>query len=276
MYPKSATNAGDFMPNKFIRFSKKSIYGQKCVNLLLVIQILLILITIILAVLGAKEYLALVVVLGILYITLSIISLKQQNLNEKKSQTSGVIKIPLSVFSSIKLFFYLLVDRLFSTKYSEVPRKIELGNSGAFIQDESREVNAYPIINIFDKAYIKLSRKQGRLMLSTKLIGRDGTVAEIEDNEWKINPNQAFDRNYNNSSLEVKDKHGDVVLQIQLLKDRIRFQGKFYDVNGNCFFIGGNKGCSGVIKNIPPNQTITDNIEPIFRYPSNLHFGELK
>jgi hypothetical protein len=84
----------------------------------------------------------------------------------------------------------------------------------------------------------------------------------------------SFDRNYNKSALEVKDKYGDIVLQILLLSDRIRLEGKFYNETGEGVALIGRK--DGVILNIKHNYSKFDyDLVPIFKYPSNLHFGEL-
>lgn len=46
-------------------------------------------------------------------------------------------------------------------------------------------------------------------------------VAEIVNNEWKVNPQNAWDRNYSADALEVRDPTGDIVLQVKALADRI-------------------------------------------------------
>ncbi len=80
-------------------------------------------------------------------------------------------------------------------------------------------------------------------------------------------------------ALEVKDPTGDIVLQVKLLADRVQFQAKIYDSNGVRWGIGkksGPEGRGGVIeKTGSAHPSLTLKIEHIFKYPSDLHLGEL-
>jgi hypothetical protein len=162
---------------------------------------------------------------------------------------------------------------LFSTNERIYPI-LEIGTSGrGYFWNGTK---GDPMITLPDNQYITIYEDRGQLKLSTKLKGKDGLIAEIVDNKWKINPKESWDRNYNKSALEIKDSEGNIVLQVKLLKDRIQFQGKFYDKNGYENAIVGVEGKDWVRTSEPAdNQSeFGYKIVPIFKYSSKDHLGE--
>jgi tetratricopeptide (TPR) repeat protein len=88
-------------------------------------------------------------------------------------------------------------------------------------------------------------------------------------------PPQTLDRNYTNDLLEVIDGKGNVVIQVRIQEDRIKLNGIFYDSDGNGVAFAPNyKDLKwSVFSGLNPNKQKPD-IEPIFKYPSELHLGE--
>jgi hypothetical protein len=78
--------------------------------------------------------------------------------------------------------------------------------------------------------------------------------------------------------LEIEDAAGHVVLQLKILKDRIRLQGEWWDTQGRGIRLtkGIPSDGSMVIPPGPQNQHIESLIEPIFQYPSQEHWAEFK
>jgi hypothetical protein len=62
-------------------------------------------------------------------------------------------------------------------------------------------------------------------------------VAEIIRNQWKIRPELIWDGNFNRNALEMKNKFGDVILQIVVLDDRIKIQGVWRSASGGFFMV---------------------------------------
>ena len=75
--------------------------------------------------------------------------------------------------------------------------------------------------------------------------------------------------------LEVRGEDGNVMLQVELLKDRVRVQGQWRDSNGGFFMMAKNDDSRnpGGLFITDPNTKVR--IKPMFRYPSELHLGEL-
>jgi hypothetical protein len=109
-------------------------------------------------------------------------------------------------------------------------------------------------------------------------------IASMDRNEWLTNKSFLLDRNFNKNSLEVKDNTGQVVFQVQLKGDEVSLMGIFFKADGRYLVIssfrnpkGTNKGFFAVLGG--PYSKFKEiksmEIEPIFRYPSTLHKGEL-
>ncbi|NID09356.1 hypothetical protein [Fibrivirga algicola] len=69
---------------------------------------------------------------------------------------------------------------------------------------------------------VKLRVRDDKIYVSTTIIGLDKKiVAEIEDNEWSVNPNNYYKRNYDDNSVEVIDQYGHVVLYVELVNPNL-------------------------------------------------------
>jgi hypothetical protein len=206
--------------------------------------------------------LAIGVALVIASLILLTLDLRQQEKEEMASAYAGVLRPDsTTLFSTI--------DRFSTYPY------MEIGDSGVAIQYSGP--SGQPIFSIFEDQPITISKNREQLEVSAKIRGKNGLVAEIENNEWIVKPSQSWDRNYNENALEVKDNSGDVVLQVRLLNDRIQFQGKFYDKYGNGLALVGREDLGGFIieRTGSDYPILTSVIEPMFMNNSLLHFGEI-
>ena len=123
---------------------------------------------------------------------------------------------------------------------------------------------------------IKLEKDHGgKLLVTCRVYDKSGNlVTEITRNQWKISPPpNTFDRNYNDHSVEVRDSSGDIMLQATLFEDRVRVQGRFHTRDGKYLAIG--EGDGGGLMAFSKEQDKGIRITPLFKYPSNAHFGEL-
>lgn len=155
--------------------------------------------------------------------------------------------------------------------------KVEFGNSGAMLIFTGPEGS--PLFTFGRDTKLTIVRDQGRVKISLAIRDKTGRlVAELLKNEWKVNPQNSWDRNYTADALEVRDPSGDVILQVKALADRIQLQAKFYDENGRGFAFGkvpGPQGWGGGLEFTgPAHPQLQMKIDPIFRYPSQSHFGE--
>ncbi|NCO67705.1 MAG: hypothetical protein COY75_01380 [Nitrospirae bacterium CG_4_10_14_0_8_um_filter_41_23] len=165
---------------------------------------------------------------------------------------------------------------LLSTRENAVP-KMELGDGGTIFAFTGPQ--GQPLFKIFDDNALIIIIDDGQVKVSTIIRNKAGTaVAELINNEWKVNKNNTFDRNYSKDAIEVKDNTGDIVLQVKVLDDRIQFQGKFYDSNGKGVALGKHEsGKGGIIEMTGTRHPQLEmKIEPIFQYPSDNHLGEFR
>ena len=160
----------------------------------------------------------------------------------------------------------------------EVYPQLEFGDSGSILKFTGPR--GVPLFKIAEDNDITIELEDGQIKVSTKIRDKTGhLVAEILRNEWKVNPDKSWDRNYSKDALEVRDPTGDVVLQVRLMSDRVQFQAKLYDSAGRGIGFGKAKskeGWGGVIEltgSMHPNLELK--IQPIFKYPSELHLGQL-
>ncbi|MEW6455266.1 MAG: hypothetical protein AB1410_00945 [Acidobacteriota bacterium] len=156
--------------------------------------------------------------------------------------------------------------------------QFEFGDSGAIL--DYRGPEGSPLFKIFEDNCLTIWTENGNLKISTIIRNKKGeVVAELLANEWKIKKEKAFDRNFTKDALEVKDETGDIVLQIRVKDNRVQFQGKFYDGNGQGIAFGKidtPQGAGGIIEITCPDHPILElKIKPIFKYPSEMHLGKL-
>ncbi|MDA2912964.1 hypothetical protein MYX77_03210 [Acidobacteriia bacterium AH_259_A11_L15] len=135
--------------------------------------------------------------------------------------------------------------------------------------------------------HIQLGRNEAAdLVVNTVIKDREGNlIVEIIDNEWRVS-SAAWEKNYTDDALEVKDGRGRVVFQLRLLPDRAEFQVEWWDGHGNGVRIvqqkdrpdspeSDKKGFVIVIMT-PLFHPDDPAIQPIFKYPSRKYFGQLR
>lgn len=157
--------------------------------------------------------------------------------------------------------------------------QLELGDSGTILKFTGKPSQS--IFKIFEDNDLTIVTEDGHLKISIVIRDKNGQViAEIVKNDWKVNPSGSWDRNYSQNALEVKNSQGDIVLQVKLVEDRIQFQAKLYDSDGQGIGFGKIRtpaGWNGLIARTDDEHTeLSFKIEPIFKYPSDLHLGELQ
>src|SRR5262249_43353624 len=102
---------------------------------------------------------------------------------------------------------------------------LEVGSSGVTINLGNQFGSLVPLL---DAAQFTVELVSGVPSVSTKMTDSHGNmIAEIYRNEWKVRPG-AWDRNYSDDALEVKDDRGVIVLQVKVLPDRIQIQGGWW------------------------------------------------
>ena len=162
-------------------------------------------------------------------------------------------------------------DRVIFSVAQQITPKLEGGDSGAIFDFTEHQ----GVITFFRDAHLTIVTEDNQVKLSTVVRDRTGEViAELQKNEWKINPNKSLDRNYTRDALEVKDASGQIILQVKVLTDRVQLQIKGFDSSGQPFALAkiyGPKGWGlGIFKEHPEQLKF----EPMFRYPSDSHLAE--
>jgi hypothetical protein len=180
--------------------------------------------------------------------------------------------------------------------------KLKLGHSDTFLSWQGPQGQS--LLSLFDDNELVIYMEKGRLKLSTQIRDLHGElVAEIIGNEWKLRKDNLWDRNYDKNALEIRDTGGDVILQVVLKQDYVQFGAKMHGRDGAGFGIGsapftqedirrheegalkivaasdGPKEIKvgdviGILEVRPPGHSLELAIEPVFRYPSDLHLGE--
>jgi hypothetical protein len=134
-----------------------------------------------------------------------------------------------------------------------------------------------------------LSERDGYLFITTDVRDESGDlVAVLTNNEWQVNPENTFDRNYSSNALEVIDEQGEVVLQVITTKSDVLLSAVLRDSDGKTLVVGSPDdsaestrlyGTGGVIeiygKGKKSSLKFPFHIPKYFKYPSQNHLGEL-
>jgi hypothetical protein len=146
------------------------------------------------------------------------------------------------------------------------PQILEIGPNGqrlAWNGDQS-----VPMISAYyDKIQMKMVK--GKVYLSTTVHDdAKNLIVEIVDNHWIVSSATAscWDHNYTSNSLEVRDGHGRVVLQVKIMPNVVQLQEEWQwnpgTPNGGIIQSGWYDDKNG--------------IKRIFKYPSELYWGQLR
>lgn len=171
---------------------------------------------------------------------------------------------------------------LFSSAGGGTLPKLEIGDSGATFGYAGP--SGQPLFQIFANSSLTIELINNQVEVSTQIRDKSGHfVAELVRNVWKVTPPPGtWDRNYTDDALEVKDARGRIVLQVRALPDRIQLQGEWWNEQGDGLRIvkrpdlqPGVRG--GLLQPLTRNSDPDEpRIEPLFEYPSDQHFGQLK
>jgi len=75
--------------------------------------------------------------------------------------------------------------------------------------------------------------KNNKFLVSLKIKDRNGNlIFDLNRGEWAINKNAVFSVNYDSLGIEVIDREGNVILQIDLIKNRFKVIGTFFESDG--------------------------------------------
>jgi hypothetical protein len=122
-----------------------------------------------------------------------------------------------------------------------------------------------------------------KLKVSTTIRDSSGNIiTQMVDNEWIVNrPQFAFDRNFNDTSLEVKDNLGNIVFQIDVSGNKMVMNCMFVKPDGSLAIVFLIKkatpempGFNGIANFESGNYRTTSqycHYKPMFRYPSSIH-----
>jgi hypothetical protein len=138
------------------------------------------------------------------------------------------------------------------------PVQLELkSTNGVFLVDQGRPL-------------VALELRDGKLLVSAVIRDPHGDlIAELVRNNWKLNNNLLFDRNFNDHAVEVRGRNGDIVLQVVDLGPYIHFSGILRCSSGRPIAIGEEQGGATFDQKDPPRLRII----PVFEYPSDTHLG---
>lgn len=121
---------------------------------------------------------------------------------------------------------------------------------------------------------LSLEIDNGKLLVSANIYDETGKiVAILEENQWQVNKNNYFDRNYNDTAIEVKNQKGRVVLQVVNFGDVVHFAGVFHTKDGHVVSMLPSGESSSAIEIRGSERELTLDINSIFEYPSESNFG---
>jgi len=196
---------------------------------------------------------------AILYLVLYLIEQKDKKEEAKKSATTGTI-----------------AGKIIEGR-DDVTIHFGESHMSISIQSLRAGMQLRPFSFIGDRN-ITITLKNESIVVSADFRSLDGEiVAKIVENEWQINPGNKFDRNYDDNAFEVIDN--DLITKFQIdFTDiyNIRIGGSFIS-NGSLYaFLPNGQSLFLGLNGRPKEELIriTDNIETLFLYPSENHFGK--
>jgi hypothetical protein len=158
--------------------------------------------------------------------------------------------------------------------------QIQIGQSGTYLISN----DAFFQFPALKESQLKVESINGKIYVSSQITNSNGAlIAGLIRNDWKVAPPPGtWDRNYSDDALEVKNPEGRIILQVRVLPDRIQLQGvwwtTFKNKSAELTLVQSpdpkHEGALVMVRPIDGSQPIVP-IKPMFRYPSDLHLGEL-
>lgn len=186
-----------------------------------------------------------------------------QIIEQKKSSKTGTIT-PAKVKP---IFFQKYITILIGSNKYEIDRLLLISDSA---------LNPFKGSLISIPLSIKLS-KEGNLLVNCTFRDLSGKiVAELTENEWEVNPNNFFKRNYDDHGLEVIDQEGIMKLQIDFINNEtLKIGGIIRDIN-DIHFISERMVISSDLRAVNKEEIIKSSeiISNMFVYPADKYFGK--
>lgn len=159
--------------------------------------------------------------------------------------------------------------------FKPVAPKLAFGSSVLSLIGEAAEKG---FLRFYDDTFHVWIR-WGKLRVSAKVRTENGNeVLEIRDNEWVVNPNEIFDRNFTNNALEVRNRGGETVFHILLCGEAAAFEARFFNGSGDALAIAspGNPPRGPIFEIRHFGLPLETHLGEWFLYPSTLHPGEMR
>jgi hypothetical protein len=180
---------------------------------------------------------------------------------EKAGIFSGVLKVRRSWLSTKPYF-------------PDSDIKVQFGPGGIPIMLPNSDLSP-------PRSKLWVTREGGDLLLTADVRDKhNDLIVRVKDNAWEINPNNSWDHNYTEDSLEVKDRTGRVVLKTAVFDDRLQIEGEWWNEDEvgwrmlRPYPYDKVKRGPVFVKMSPSFDPDEPSIREMFLYPSRLHFGE--
>lgn len=199
----------------------------------------------------------------------------QKLVNFLRNQLQPMVAVVSLAVTALTVYWYLQDKRLnttsglISSPIQSAPMSISVGST------EFRMLSKDGVVfSEGEDPLLAIRLLDGKLLVTAKVRDTSGAlIAEMNDNEWKHQQRPAiFDRNYTQDVLEIRDKAGQVVLQVANLGNTIDVSAVFHCRSGWTYKVGRLPGGSGVELR-PPGERLRTEITPICSYPSESHLG---
>lgn len=145
--------------------------------------------------------------------------------------------------------------------------------TNSFVTDYRTLIKGFDMrrfVNYGHEYPIKIEVEKGKLFISAWITDKEGRmVAQLIDNEWRINPNNFYDRNFSNNAFEVIDNNKMPILQVVVKS------GNEIDIGGIFYYPGGKIAITSkaFIVNPLDDNALKKEMRTIFKYPSNKFLG---
>jgi hypothetical protein len=204
------------------------------------------------------------VILGLITLLLGCLQVRQEYVERKAAASVGTLEAPPAIEEHPNTL-PLRIGKSCVTFLLKIP-------PGSM----TTELLPLPIGDKWDDQPIYLSVRDGYMFVNTTLRDEEGNVvAVLRDNEWQVNENNYFDRNYSSNALEVLDNKDRVVLQIITTESEILLSVLLTGPDGQTLTTVGSEGEGAIFKNATKNNPADLEIPRYFKYPSDTHLGEL-
>ncbi len=163
-----------------------------------------------------------------------------------------------------------------NNRFSPRIAKVRLVNFGSNIlstdykQIGTQGIDLRKMIDVGSGYPIRIRIEQGKMLVSADIKDAEGRmIAQVIDNKWKINPNNSYDRNFDNNAFEVIDKQKMPALQIAITQENMIYIGGIFNLPTGKATVTPN----GYLWN-PSDDQIPESIQRIFVYPGDKNLGK--